>query len=168
MSFLTLGFAIAGVKAFQDVRQNSEIRVLDCLEAAARPPIGAWVRVTGATGELELSAVKTRDDVIERIYMPLTCEGIGKPFHLVVGTEDRELINAAKRRQNARLSRDVEGMLRSSEDNDFGSDLHRYIDGMAVGYGVIEEGTSPSPLRAAGFLLGALVTAVMTVKRVRG
>lgn len=109
--------------------------------------------------------------------MPLTCGGPG-PIHVVMATEDEQLLAALRASRDADIRRDIVGMVRTSKDHESGTttgggleggcaDCSVKLQGLAPGYVIIEDGSDPSMARGLAWLAGAIAGCVALLRIVR-
>ncbi len=176
---LTFGACSKGIRDVREAAANRAPVELSCPEFVARPPAGVWVRLTGASGTLQDAAYRTKDNVADRLYIPLRCQGseTGK-IHVVMATGDAGLLAALAAKQDADVRRDVTGMVRTAQDHETGTTSGGGLQGgcaqcsvkiqnLAADYVVIEDGDDPSMPRGVAWLIGAIVGAVALVRIVR-
>jgi hypothetical protein len=168
-------------KGVHDVREALSNRTpleFSCTEFMSRKPINTWVLLTGASGSLQDAAYRTRNNVPDRLYIPMRCPASPGPVRIVMATEEPGLLAALTARQPTDVRRDVRGMVRTREGHDTGTTTGGNLDGgcaqctvkiqnLAPDYLVIEDGHDPSAPRGVAWLAGAIVGLVFLAKIVR-
>jgi hypothetical protein len=178
--FVAMGACSAGLKDVREAAANKAPVDVACRDFVADRPAHAnkWVRLTGAAGNLAGSAVRTKNDVANMVYVPLLCEGSNETWvQVVLASADGSLIAAAG--QNVPVKRDFSGMVRLKKDYSTETTSGGGLDGgcaqctakidkLAPDFVVLEEGVSPSMVRGLGWLALAIGAAVFMVKLARG
>ena len=72
---LAMGACHQGLSDVREAASNREPREIACAEVVADPPENTWVRVSGAKGALHDAAVRSTNGKVDRVYVPLTCDG---------------------------------------------------------------------------------------------
>ena len=173
---LVLGAFGNGVREVREAVANRAPVDVSCADFVASPPAGSWVRLTGAVGALRDAAFREKNGVADRLYIPLTCGGAAPgPIHVVMATEDDQLLAALRAKRDADIRRDITGMVRAKKDHETGTttggglqggcaNCTVKLQGLAPDYVVIEDGTDPSMARGLAWLAGAIVGCVGLVR----
>jgi hypothetical protein len=176
---LAMGACYGGVRDVREAVANRAPTELTCPEFLSRRPADTWVHLRGAAGTLQDSAFRTENGVVDRVYVPLTCEGsAADSIRMVLATEDPGLISAVKANQDVDVRRDITGMARTSKDHETGTTTGGGLEGgcancsvklagLAADYMVIEEYSHPSLLRGLAWLVAAIVGCGFIWKLVR-
>lgn len=177
---LAMGACSKGVGDLREAMANRAPTPMACAEFLSRLPAGTWVQLTGAVGALRNSAYRTKNNAVDRVYVPMTCDGgASGRFRMVLATEDPTLIRSLTAKQDVEIRRDITGMVRTSKEHQTetttGGGLEGggcaqcpvKIDGLGSDYVVIEEGVEPSMVRGAAWLIGAIVGLVILASLVR-
>jgi hypothetical protein len=177
---LGMGACSQGVRDVREGLANRTPTNMACAEFSKRLPADTWVHLTGAVGALREAAYRSKDNVVDRVYVPLKCEDVAsKGYRMVLATEDPTLIGALNAKQDVEVRRDIDGMVRTSKDHQTettsGGGLEgggcvqcpAKIQGLEYGYVVIEEGVEPSLPRGLAYLIGMTVAWVFTWRLAR-
>lgn len=176
---LAMGACSQGVRDVREAAANRAPTQLACADFLSKPTTDVWVRLTGAAGALRDSAYRTKDNAVDRIYLPLTCEGAPpRSIRIVLSTEDPALLQALAAKQDVDVRRDITGMVRSSKDHQTGTttgggleggcaNCSVKLEGLGRGYVVIEDGVEPSLLRGLAWSIAAIVGWVFLWRLVR-
>jgi hypothetical protein len=166
---LAMGACHQGLQDVREAAANRSPTAISCADLVANPPENAWVRLTGAKGELRDAAFRSTNGKTDRVYVPLTCDGPPpSTISLVMSSEDPTLLGAVVAQKDVEIARVVTGMLRSAKDHSTGTTMGGGLDGgcaqcsvkidkLDPDYVVLEEGASPSALRGVAWLAGAIV-----------
>jgi hypothetical protein len=176
---LAMGACTGGMRELREAAANRAPTPMSCRELMARPADGRWVRLTGVSGSSSNAAFRTKDGVVDRVYVALSCDGaVSEPIGVVMSSEDPALVAAARSRQSFEIKQDVVGMVRTSQNHETGTTSGGGLDGgcaqcdvklqgLQAGYVVIESGVEPSFLRGLAWMAGFAVACVVLWRIVR-
>ncbi len=194
--FCVMGACSVGMGQVREAAANRTPLPMSCSDLVAQAPANRWVRVSGVSGALQAGAVRFTKGVPDRVYVPLRCGDTAGPVRLVLATGDRALVQAVPMRApredldatvilplttpvSARVTRDVQGMVRRAKDHETQTTIGGGLEGggciycpvkirnLAADYAVIEEGAAPSLLGGLALLAGAAVGAAYLWRRLR-
>jgi hypothetical protein len=141
-------------------------------------PNKEWLKLTGCELNLLESSYMERSGKVVELFIPARGPGEeeGDPIHVLLATDDRELLALAnemmkletdaqlmsyfaKHRDQLYLRRDIEGLVRYGVDldDDDRDDLQGLDESLAPGFVIVDDGKRPGFAKSLGFLGGGTI-----------